>query len=248
MDGAVNFRDLGGYPTAGGKQVKWGMVYRSDALDKLSERDLQIFDSVGVDVVCDFRGGHEVKEAPNRIPSGVQTIWLPAGSQNIDGWQDMFASIASGSMEPSQVMTRFYSEIDSLPARYVPFFAALLEVEDDAALLFHCSAGKDRTGIAAALFLTALGVEQDYVMADYLASNHFRKSENERLIAYMSESYQIPEAYGKAIAGVESEYLEATFAAMEAYSGSVANYIAQELGMDEEKIEALQRKYLEAID
>jgi protein-tyrosine phosphatase len=83
LQGAINFRDLGGYPTRDGGHVKWGRIYRSAALNNLTSDDLEKLRGLSLAFVADFRGPYEVKVAPDRLPANVTRLSLPAGSENI---------------------------------------------------------------------------------------------------------------------------------------------------------------------
>jgi len=106
LQGAVNFRDIGGYPTKDGRHVKWGRIYRSDALNKLSDNDLKKLQGLSLMYVADFRGPYEVKAAPDRLPEGVARVSLPAGSEHVgdSGYmKDMIRQMASDSF-----LVKFY--------------------------------------------------------------------------------------------------------------------------------------------
>ncbi|NJL12698.1 MAG: tyrosine-protein phosphatase [Microscillaceae bacterium] len=134
-----------------------------------------------------------------------------------------------------------------LATRYAPvyadFFSLLLE-EKNLPLLFHCTAGKDRTGFAAALLLSALGVCRDWIYADYLASNYFRREENIRIIR-KARLVGIPSHLITPVMEVRAEYLEAAFEEIEKEYENVENYLHQVMGLNAEKIQRLRELYLE---
>src|SRR5882757_533401 len=124
LEGAINFRDIGGYETKNGKHIKWGKIYRSAALNKLSESDLQKLQSLSIAYVADFRGPYEVQAAPDKLPAGATRISLPAGSENIGDskyMKNMMKQMRNGSS-----LINFYSNITSFKERYKPVFDELL--------------------------------------------------------------------------------------------------------------------------
>jgi len=112
-------------------------------------------------------------------------------------------------------------------------------------VLFHCTAGKDRTGIAAALILYALNVDQHAIMEDYLASDYYRRKENERSIKGMMMMYKLDEPTARNLMGVKENYLAATFNAITAKYGTVDNYLETVMGLTPDKRALLQKKFLE---
>lgn len=242
MQGATNFRDLGGYKTKSGQHVKWGKVYRSADLSKLTELDLLEFQKRNIQTVVDFRGPMEIKQAPNKLPSGVKTVHLPAGSQQVNPtviYRQLKTKAATDSM-----MRAFYGVVDSLTFRYKPFFASLLAKPTEDALVFHCTAGKDRTGMGAALFLIALGVSKEQVMADYLASNYYRKDENTRMIPRL-KTMGFSEEMVEDLMGVKESYLETTFNVLTEKYGSVDKYLKIGLGLGSQELATLKQLYVE---
>ncbi|KAI9449146.1 protein tyrosine/serine phosphatase [Russula earlei] len=243
LQGAINFRDVGGYITKEGKHVKWGKIYRSAAINKLTEQDLQKLQSLHLAYILDFRGPYEVQAAPDKIPAGAIRISLPAGSENIGDSNYMKTMVKS--MRNDSALLQFYSVLTPFPARYTPLFDELLQANPDSALLFHCSAGKDRTGIAAALILYALGVDEQTIMQDYLATNYYRRTENERSIKGMMQAYNMDETTAKGMMAAKPLYLQATFQSIEKQYGSVDHYLETELGLTPSKRKALQKKFTE---
>lgn len=223
LSGGYNFRDLGGIRAADGRSVAWGKVFRTDGLDQLTDGDLAYLESVPLSTVLDFRTENERRRAPDRLPSNVkQCLSWPIfpGSMSHEDFE------RAGTVEESRaVMCRMYELFvteEPILEHYRNFFR-LLENEGNLPLAFHCSAGKDRTGLAAALFLFALGVDKEAVMRDYLLSAE-----------YLEGKYPP----GDDFFSVRPEYLEAALAAMELRSGSVENFLREVLGVDLEKLRA----------
>jgi protein-tyrosine phosphatase len=241
LQGAVNFRDIGGYTTTDGHQVKWGKVYRSADLSKLTDADLAELQKRKITYDVDLRGRDEAKTAPDRINPNTDYILCPAGSDSISTiTRDMAAHKNTDS-----IMNVFYSNTRYLTDRYKPFFNKLLTVPDNQSLVFHCTAGKDRTGIAAALFLYALGVPYDTIVADYMATNYYRNSENTKSVNGMVQLMHVDEKSAKNLTGARKEYLDANFAAINKRYGSVDNFLKTEIGLSDAQLSALKSKYLQ---
>jgi protein-tyrosine phosphatase len=118
-------------------------------------------------------------------------------------------------------------------------------VPSNDALLFHCTAGKDRTGIAAALLLYALGVPYQTIREDYEATNYYRSANNEQMIKAISASMRVSDSVARAMMGAKGSYLDTTFEAIRTQYGSVDHYLAEQLGLDQPKLAILKAKYLE---
>ena len=243
LQGAVNFRDIGGYKTKDGMHVKWGKIYRSAALNNLTPQDLEILGKKSLQFDIDFRGPYEVKIAPDKIPVSVNQISLPAGSENIGDSTYMKQMVVS--MKSDSALIQFYSNLAPFHDRYKPLFDLLLTVKSDSALLFHCSAGKDRTGIAATLILYALGVDDTTILADYLATNYYRRNENERAIKGMVALYKMNQETAANMMAAKESYIEATFNIIRLKYGSIDLFLEMEMGLTAEKRNKLKQKFLE---
>jgi protein-tyrosine phosphatase len=242
LQGAINFRDLGGYATADGHHVKWHMIYRSADISKLTQADLDTLKARHILYDVDLRGVQESAKAPDKTNPGTDYILCPAGSDSVNG--AMFRDLSKVS-DGDSLMNVFYNNTAYLTPRYKPFFGKLLILPGDDALLFHCTAGKDRTGIAAALLLYALGVPYQTIREDYEATNYYRSGNNEQMIKGFVTSAHISEPVARAMMGAKGSYLDTTFQAIRTQYGSVDRYLADQLGLDQEKITILKTKYLE---
>jgi len=241
LDGTVNFRDIGGYATKDGRHVKWGKIYRSDALNRLSDSDLKKLQDLNIGFVADFRGPFEVKAAPDRLPAGAVRISLPAGSEHIGDSSNKSLGLQ---LPPDSSLVSFYRNTAPLRERYRPVFDALLGLQAGNALLYHCTAGKDRTGIATALILYALGVDKTVIVQDYIATNVYRRSANAKAIPAMVKGYGISEKVAGNMMAAREEYIEATFSSLEEQYGSIDNYLEKEMGLNKAKRKKLQALYL----
>jgi protein-tyrosine phosphatase len=242
LQGAVNFRDLGGYATKDGKHVKWGKVYRSADMSKLTDADLAELMRRKITYDVDLRGHQESAQAPDRMNPNTDYILCPAGSDSLNTWMKDIAKYKHN--EGDSIITAFYGNTTYLADRYKPFFNKLLAVPDDQSLVFHCTAGKDRTGIGAALFLYSLGVPYETIVSDYTASGYYRQAENKKSIDGM-KMMGINENVAKDMMAVKKQYLDATFDAIKKKYGSVDNFLKTQIGLTTAQIKTLKMKYLQ---
>ncbi len=236
LDGTVNFRDAGGYRTAHGHWVKMGEIYRSDALDKLTAADLAKLRRLGIRVDYDLRMSSERAAAPDRVPAGTSYVVADvlAGS-------DTFVTMPKTEAEAVAMMVdgeKFMVSGESAKAAYGTVFEDLVQGDG---VLFHCTAGKDRTGWANAALLTALGVPRETVMSDYLASNDYRAAANAAALAHMTPEQA--KVY-KPLLDVRAEYLNSGFAEVSSEYGSFRAYEKEGLGLSRGELAELKRELL----
>jgi protein-tyrosine phosphatase len=240
LAGAVNFRDLGGYSTTDFRRIDMRRVYRAGDISKLTDEDMEELKRRKIYTVIDFRGDEEAAAHPDRLLPGADYLRLSAGSDKAADWGTFVEGYASG----KDVMIAFYSDVSVFKDRYRPFFRKLLTAPDTSAVVFHCSAGKDRTGIAAALFLYALEVPMETIIADYVASNHYRKSENEETIEYLVNEQGFDRKMATELMEASPLYLEAAMNALKRRYGSIDSFMYKELGLDEIAKMKLREKFL----
>ncbi|WP_307445107.1 MULTISPECIES: tyrosine-protein phosphatase [Chryseobacterium] len=237
MQGTDNFRDIGGYKTKDGKTVKWGKIYRSAALNKLTTSDTLELKKLAVKTVFDFRGPYEIAIAKDNLPKGIQWINLPYGSENIGKTMIDFTN----EKKMDSLLIAVYTDLPNLTKRYKPVFQQILC--SDEPIVYHCTAGKDRTGMATALLLYALGVPESTIMQDYLASNYYRKAEINKVITIPTKDGM--KTLPKSVQQVKKEWLMATVHAIIKQYGSIDNYLQKEMGIGPEEIQILRKKLLE---
>ena len=238
LEGGRNFRDLGGYATADGRRVRRGRLYRSGAPVGLTANDRARLEGLGLHRVIDLRSREERVREPADWPLSVGAAVLEFDySLNPDDYLGLMrADVTPDELEG--LMCRFYREMPyAFVAPYKALFAELLAVQGP--LAFHCAAGKDRTGIAAALVLSVLGVARETVIDDYLVSNHMLDPES------LGRPSHMPPAIFNLVARVERTWIEATFAHIDAEDGSIANFIEHRLGVDSDAARKLRELYVE---
>lgn len=247
MQGAPNFRDFGGYRGADGRQVKWGFLFRSGQLSSLSDQDVELLASLELDLVCDFRRLEEQQSEPSRLPDSrpPRIVSLPI----IPGSNSRFFEEADNQPGGRDAMFEFMVEINRDFAEvqtqtYARMFREILEV-DNARLLVHCAAGKDRTGFAAALILLALGVPREVVMRDYMLTARFFDPSLE--IDRLRRKYQMEHMDAESILPmleVHEDYLARALAAIDENAASVEAYLESALAVGPAELAELRGRYL----
>jgi protein-tyrosine phosphatase len=176
LEGTVNFRDLGGYETTEGRRVRWGKVFRSDHLSRLTERDIAFLQRMKVRCVCDFRTSAEVQKRPDRFPGDRSGEYLHLPIDNLKfNPTTLFEKLKKGDtswLTQEFLIDGYILNIDKFAAIWGEVFRRLAD-PGQMALVFHCTGGKDRAGTCAALILLALGVPEETVILDHGLSNIF---------------------------------------------------------------------------
>lgn len=255
LEGGSNFRDLGGYATEDGKEVKRGLLFRSGVMTSLSERDEHYLDSFGFKTVVDLRSTEELELYPNNWVKGsdINYVTTPYSIVTL-----MAGSARSEGQHPS--MGEVYQKINKLiEPQLKSYFDEL--VKGQAPLVVNCSAGQDRTGVASALLLSALGVPRHVVVEDYLLSSDLRRPAVERgnvdmkvaaetnAFARMMLSYQDRQQdlllAPPLVDNQGVPYIEHTLAHIDKQYGSVAGYLDQVLEVTPEEQAMLRQRYLQ---
>lgn len=241
LEGASNVRDLGGWAVAGGGRVAFGRVFRGAALTRLTDADRVTLAALGLRTVCDLRGVRERERAPSRL-DGLE--WVEIHSLPIEptvggSLSDILATREATGEDVLALLQRAYLAyaFDCVP-RYGAMFDLILQGEDRLPLLFHCSAGKDRTGFGAALVLAALDVPWESIVEDYLATNRLWRSDPEL-------ARELPPVVAEKLLGVHAELLENAFAAIRRESGSMDRYFETVLGLTPPRRERLRALLVE---
>jgi protein-tyrosine phosphatase len=244
LKGGRNFRDMGGYPAADGRRVKWKRLYRSGSMAALTDEDFAHLTGLGMKAIHDLRTIEERQLQPTdhaRLPG------LAYWARDYDmSFGDLRSLIASEAPTPQQMRGAMEATYRALPFEQAPAYRELFRrlAEGEVPLVFNCSAGKDRTGVAAALILSTLGAHPDTIMEDYLLTNeasNWRKhhADPRSVVAHLT-----PEM-AQALLGVEAAYLHAAIATMEDRHGSVAGYMRDVLEVTEATQAAIREHLLE---
>lgn len=240
MNSSYNFRDIGGYEAAGGKHVRWRMLIRCGDFPNLSAEDVLLLRSYNIHSVVDFRAIDESSVMPDAmISSGVQTFHLPIDAGHLVPHFKRLLSDEEVDEEAKMrkadelMMTMYRGLATDYDQQYSTFFK-ILSSPVSAPLLYHCSAGKDRTGFATALLLTALGVDREVIFTDYLLTNEALRGKYDHLnhigrLVFFFKS-------------VRKEYLIEAFSVIKRRAGTAEKYITDVLNVD---VDCLRRVYLE---
>jgi protein-tyrosine phosphatase len=238
LQGASNFRDVGGYLTADGRRVRRGQVFRSDHLAGLTDADVARLQALGVGHSLDFRGEAECQATPYDI-AGVRRVALTIEPTVIARMQALVAQgIVPSTEETVELMRETYRDfVNHNAGTYGRFLKHLLA--HPTPQVFHCTAGKDRTGFAAALLLSALGVDRPTIEQDYLLTNQLYRRDA-RL-----EGKGHPHVM-QVLWQVQPEFLHAAFEVIDAQHGGMQDYLHGAIGLSPQELAELQRMLLES--
>lgn len=246
LEQGSNFRDIGGYAGAGGRHVRWGLIFRSGATPMLTADDKAEIHALGLSNLLDLRSDEERQIAPTKI-DGVQ--YRAVG-------YSMMAMMKPGTL-PSNG-TAIYRNFPEFLAPQMRILFTMLE-RDEGPVAYNCSAGQDRTGFATAVVLSALGVPRETIVKDYLLSTGYRRPQwempkidpvlyKDNPVAQMFAHYQQAGVASQPQPLVEADgtpFLMGAFDEIDARWGSVDNYLKQEIGLTDSDIEKLRSRYLQ---
>ena len=242
LEGGQNFRDLGGYPTEGNRHVRWGLLFRSGSMYGLTAADFAYLQKLGLRTVVDFRSKQERAAEPEGWPTDHTPRILTDDydfallGRHMTGLNEM-----KPEERQAKLIEMYPIILDQFNGQYRRLFEQLLD--GNTPLAFHCSAGRDRTGVAAALILTALGVPRETVIQDYLLTNRYFQ------LARTGPAAQtwgnIPSDMLKVMESSARPSIEAVFKFVDQYPGGAKGYLRDKLGLDDLKIARLRAMYTE---
>ncbi|UOE94837.1 tyrosine-protein phosphatase [Alkalihalobacillus sp. LMS39] len=249
FQGIINFRDLGGYKTTNGYTTKWRRLFRSAELNGATNEDIVHISKSGIRHIIDLRNEEELEHKPNPTIQGITQHHLPImqGQFGEDLKKTnglMFIKQFMDNKQPGDFLSEAYKQFIQSSKEYGQMFDTLLLREPT---LIHCAAGKDRTGIGAALILLALNVPKQTVMEDYLLTNdHFTLSQLTKSKDFsFLEKMNINIDYIDALVSARAEYLHAALKEIDVQFGGLDSYFQDALGLTPEKRSQLQNIYLE---
>jgi protein-tyrosine phosphatase len=238
LQGASNFRDLGGYATRDGRALRWRQIFRSNHLGHLTPADVDIVRGLGVKSAFDFRGVEERKGTDCAVEE-IAVHSLPIEPTVVAALRARLQARALSSADALEIMRESYRGYVRLNTHsFRELFARLVD-DKTAPLVIHCTAGKDRTGFACALILHALGVPDQVIGEDYLLTNRFYRRDP-------NASPDLPADVQNAIGSVQASYLAAGFEAVRAEYGDLESYFRDGLGLGPVERNELEARYLAA--
>ncbi len=258
FDQLRNTRDLGGMETSDRRRIVQGRLYRSGHLNELSQADMDKLAQIAP-VIIDFRTEAERKEHPDHEISGTKKIHIPILDDLTPGitrekgsLKEMFGNFILKPEETKQYMCGMYRAFasDDAVRKYAEFAVILLELQDEA-VLWHCTAGKDRAGIASVIVEEILGIPRDEIIRDYLKTNDYLKQDIRFLTELVKKQYAIDDTKAdislRYLFGAEREYIESYFQAVDEKYGDMDGFIRDGLRITAEALEKMKEKYLTTV-
>jgi protein-tyrosine phosphatase len=227
FEGAVNFRDIGGYSARDGRRTRWGRLYRSDSLADLTQEDLTRLEALGVKTLIDFRLPLERLAKPNRLPPSTSIAAIELGFVP-EGTLQMLQLVKSGGISAAEIEDLVTAQYRLFGVDHSDEYRRVFEVASAAEnypLLLHCTSGKDRTGFGIATLLLAVGVPLTTVLEDYEITNRYRRA--------------VPQLFGPdtppevavTLLSAQPKYLKAAFDEIDRVFGSFDAYLLKRLGV-----------------
>ncbi|WEQ57572.1 tyrosine-protein phosphatase (plasmid) [Komagataeibacter nataicola] len=288
MEGTLNTRDIGGYPVAGGGKVVTRRIYRSANLAQITPADVEKLARLGIDTVIDFRGPKEAKSDPDRLPKGANYLNSPIiGNARGDDIDDtMIRAMLNRAGLPDTMLDqtavrrhgpyyRMLFLVDSYGTAqhverlsgYRPLFQTLLDMPATSNLLFHCTGGRDRTGVGVTLFLKAVGVSDEWTEAEFVASNRYLQPDRDnpdsvRFLDFASANVFLQPSVNKQFKAVAEAFhttpdtlrgavelkpllLRRMFQAIDEHYGSFDAFLEQIMGIGTVERATLRHKYVD---
>ena len=263
LETLANTRDLGGMPVSDGRRIRKGRLIRSGQLVDLSVSDRAVLASL-IDTIVDFRTPEEIKDQPDDSIDGVKYISIPivesftAGvSREEQSDEELIANLAFRPEASKEYMRTMYRKFITgfCTSRYSKFLKILAE-DHERAVLWHCSAGKDRAGIGAVIIEEILGVPREEIIADYNRTHDYLDPYTEGYVAFVKaelgkqrklseEETATVEKSMRSLFGLDQTYLEAYYEAVDSHFGSYETFVKEGLELSGEQIKILRDKYLE---
>jgi len=247
LEKTYNFRDVGGYPTEDKRRMRWGLIYRSAHLSELSDQDHVALRRIGIKLVCDFRTREEAQAQPDRLPQdgSIEYLHMPIAHGKFDP-AEALEKIKQGDISwltDDFMPNNYVKQIDNFAGLWKQFFEHLMKPEKRP-LVFHCTAGKDRTGVCAALILLSAGVPESTVIADHALSNTYNAAVIARIKKKLEEFGIDPEAMHDYLTAPRNA-MEAVLTHLKKNFGSAKQYLIEKAGIDSDDLERLRMEITE---
>ncbi|MBC2282895.1 tyrosine-protein phosphatase [Listeria booriae] len=248
LEGCFNFRDLGGYVNTAGKTVKWGKLYRSSLLTNITEKDKDTLEKLGVNWICDLRSTSEIAAKPTPALAHIKNRHIPIGTAKNESTESQKIDIPDDHRVYEPLMGESYRVFVQSKDGFREIFNDIIEKEE-VPFLFHCTAGKDRTGVLGALLLKLLDVPENTILADYELTNQYADNilgEMQGLVnAFSNSEKKIDLENFRPMAEARPAYLEIAFDEMQKEYGSVDAYLEKGIGITPSEKAKFQTMMLE---
>jgi len=255
LSGVKNFRDMGGYQSDDGRRIRWRQIYRSGHLSEMNGADARDVKTRNIETVIDFRSDPEKIRHPVHWQEGWRPGYhsLPIGG-NAAAWvKELYETLAITDFPAHALKEQFILAFETIPIANQDglkrFFDALIDSQKGKAVLFHCTAGKDRTGIAGALLMRALDISEDQTMEDFLLTNRAVELEasSAKIAEWLSNkaTQTIAPSDVFPLVGVEEDFLTASYRAIDDKFGSLKHYLEAAMGLDPQRKLKLKEIFLE---
>ncbi|TLV04123.1 tyrosine-protein phosphatase [Dyadobacter luticola] len=249
FENEVNFRDLGGFKTTEGRTLKWGKIYRSDNLSELKTSEFPKFEDLHIKTVFDLRTNQEIEGKEDHLPAGVTHLHTPTVADEAGQIAGLKKRVIDGGLDEAEarkITTDFYKDAVSVNVDSLRGIIHRI-LDQNEPVLYHCSAGKDRTGIVSALILSILHVDRETIMKEYLMSNYYRAEKNSRTLGKAKAGKIIKRKMDldaiTVLITVDESFMQAVFDTIDQRYGGMDNFIKNQLGYDATARSELVLKY-----
>lgn len=249
MEHAYNFRDVGGgLKTMDGRTFRRGLIYRSDKLSDLKSLDFKKIDSLHIGAVFDLRTDREIAKHPDVLPSRVRYVHAPTVRDDAGEIGKLRSDVLNGRLSARlarDITTKFYK--DAVTTNGDTLAGTIRRVVfSETPVLYHCSAGKDRTGIVSALILSIAGVDRETIVNEFMLSNYYRRARVEKTLRKAKAGKIIKRKLDmdaiEVLLSVDESFIRAAFAAIDSAYGGIDPYITNQLHISPDQRAALVRK------
>lgn len=247
LDGGINFRDFGGLPAADGRHIRFGRLFRSGDLHRLTARDCDTLAALPLNSILDYRDKDESQLKPDRLWTGVEYHSIPANPQGVlvNGNLEKLIADMLSDIDAKTWMCEFYRRLPFANPAYKKLVSLLLS-QPEGAIVQHCTFGKDRTGVGSALILFALGADEETVMADYLRSQKTLADYRESVLTeYAPRISQSALQQLSALLVANPDFLQAAIEEIVHRYGSVNTWLKEDYQLDKDRLTQLREHYLE---
>ena len=250
LEGALNWRDLGGYRTADGRVTRWDRIYRADGLDQLTDADLDVVAELGIKLVIDFRVDREVDDSPSRLVGhpGVRCQRLPIGGDEVEG-RSIMEVIRAGDLR-TYTVEEMAGTYERLLEDFAPIYGEVISHAADPAnhpMVFHCTAGKDRTGLMAMLLLGALGVSDEDIVNDYELTTQYRSNRRLEILGPEIEKAGVDLDTVRPYLTAFAPVMVAAIERLHRDHGSIEGFLVGKAGVDSRTLSKLREGMLESV-